>query len=65
MKSQVIDEIKELRQIRKRLGWSQQKLSTELGIGISTVARWESGRSNPGNLASEKIKQFLKKHKVK
>lgn len=60
---QMIDQLKQLGQIRKRLKWSQQKVATELGVSISTVARWESGKSNPGNLASDKIAQFIKKNK--
>jgi len=57
------DLAKQLIQVRKVLKWSQQKLATQLGVSISTIARWESGKSNPGNLASDKIEQFIKKNK--
>jgi transcriptional regulator with XRE-family HTH domain len=32
---------KELRAIRKRLGWRQADLAEELGVTANTVARWE------------------------
>jgi len=63
MKSQVTDEINKLYQLRKKMRWPQQKLAFELGVSISTIARWESGKNTPGNLAAEKIIRFLKKHK--
>lgn len=65
MKSQMADKIKKLNQVRNELEWSQQKLATELGVSISTVVRWESGNSNPGNLAMEKIGKFLRKQEMK
>ena len=32
---------KELRSIRKRLGWTQAELAEALGVAENTVARWE------------------------
>lgn len=63
MKNQIIDEVKKLKQIRLSLALPQQKLANELGVSISTVARWESGKSRPGNLALEKIRRFIAKYK--
>lgn len=63
MKSQITDEIKKLKQIRLSLNWSQQELSSELGVGIITLSRWESGKNIPGNIMLEKIiKPFIKKY---
>lgn len=32
---------KELRSIRKRLGWTQAEFAEALGVAENTVARWE------------------------
>ncbi|MDY6916924.1 MAG: helix-turn-helix domain-containing protein [Chloroflexota bacterium] len=48
-----------MRDIRKRLGLSQEELARRLGISGTTVARWESGRSRPSNLAVQAMKRLL------
>lgn len=30
----------EIKQIRKQLGWSQERLARELGLSFSTISRW-------------------------
>jgi transcriptional regulator with XRE-family HTH domain len=30
----------EIKQIRKQLGWSQERLARGLGLGFSTISRW-------------------------
>ncbi len=37
----------EIKQIRQRLGWSQERLARELGLSFSTISRWERGGSKP------------------
>ncbi|MGD0075361.1 MAG: helix-turn-helix domain-containing protein [Candidatus Binataceae bacterium] len=32
---------KQLREIRKRLGWTQQQMAEKLGVWRNSVARWE------------------------
>jgi transcriptional regulator with XRE-family HTH domain len=36
-----------IRQVRKRLGESQQKFSNRLGVALMTVSRWETGTTTP------------------
>lgn len=31
-------------ELRKRAGFTQQQLATEIGKSVSTIAKWESGR---------------------
>jgi DNA-binding transcriptional regulator YiaG len=39
----------ELKHLRTKRGWSQERLSRELAVSASTVVRWESdGGSIPG-----------------
>jgi len=33
----------EIRALRRRLGWTQQRLAQAVGASVATVARWESG----------------------
>ena len=37
-----------IREIRERLGWTQEKLAAELGVTQTAVSYWESGKRSPG-----------------
>jgi transcriptional regulator with XRE-family HTH domain len=37
----------QLKEVRKRLGYTQEQLSLETGISLSQIARIETGRINP------------------
>ncbi len=54
----------EIKDIRVKLGVSQEKLAQLIGVSFGTINRWERGISKPSNLAMEKIKE-LTKHKEK
>ena len=41
-----------MRLLRQRRGWRQIDLATKAGIGVSAVARLESGRLEPMRLAT-------------
>ena len=49
-----------LRDLRKKRGWSQERLARELGVSFQTIHRWESGKFNPSPLAEEKIEKLIK-----
>lgn len=57
----------EIKQIRKRLGWSQERLARELGLSFSTISRWERGESKPSpatqHLLNELVRSALPKSK--
>ena len=54
-------EIAELiREMRRRLGLSQEKFAHQLGVTCLTVNRWENGRAKPSPLAMEKIEGMLR-----
>lgn len=46
----------EIKDIRKKLGVSQEKLAQMLGVTFGTVNRWERGTCKPSNLALDKMK---------
>jgi hypothetical protein len=47
----------EMRELRKKLGWSQQRLATELGMSVSQIANYERGtvRSTGRQVAIPKV----------
>jgi len=48
----------EIKTLRKKLGLTQQQLATELCVTIGTVARWESGGSQPSPLAMHQLRRL-------
>jgi putative transcriptional regulator len=54
----------EIKEIRDRLGLSQEALAHVLGVSFQTINRWERGIFKPSNLAVEKIKQLMEKEKA-
>jgi putative transcriptional regulator len=51
------------RQLRKRLGLTQEKFAARLGVSFPTINRWENGRSIPSPLALQRIEQILREMK--
>jgi DNA-binding XRE family transcriptional regulator len=52
-----------LKDIRKKKGWSQERLARELGVSFQTIHRWEAGKFNPSPLAKEKIDILVTRNK--
>jgi len=36
-----------IKRIRLSLSWSQERMARELGVCVSTVNRWEMGKTSP------------------
>lgn len=49
-----------LRDLRSRLGVSQEQLAQRVGVSWSTVSRWENGKGAPSNLARKRLVSLLK-----
>ena len=47
--------------LREFLGWTQEKLAREVGISMSTLTRWESGKTKPSPLAKYNLKELIEK----
>jgi len=41
--------------LRKKMGWSQERFAREVGVSSKTTWRWENGLSKPSPLANEKL----------
>ena len=50
----------EIKAIREKLGLTQEAFAREVGVTVTTISRWESGRVAPHQLAVDKIKELAK-----
>ena len=48
-----------IRQCRNLKGWTQEQLARNVGVSLNTVQRWESGKTHPSPLATEKLLRVL------
>jgi putative transcriptional regulator len=49
-----------IRDLRLRMGLTQEKFAARLGVTFPTINRWENGRARPSPLAMEKIEALLR-----
>lgn len=48
-----------VRELRRRLGLTQEKMAARLGVTFPTINRWENGRAKPSPLALKQIEDLL------
>ena len=48
----------EIKNIRQNLMISQEDFARKIGVTISTIHRWEKGKSKPSKLALLRLKKF-------
>jgi putative transcriptional regulator len=48
-----------VRDLRQRLGLTQEKMAARLGVTFPTINRWENGRAKPSPLALKQIEDLL------
>jgi len=49
---------KDIKELRLRLGMSQEKFAYKLGVSVPTVSRWERGTFKPSQLGELRLKQL-------
>ncbi len=49
-----------VRELRKRLELTQEKLAAKLGVTFPTINRWENGHVAPSPLAKQRIQELLR-----
>lgn len=54
----------ELKEIRNKLGLTQEALARLIGVSFQTVNRWERGLFKPSPLAVEKLKSIMMNRQV-
>lgn len=53
-----------LKQTRQKQFLTQDEMSALLGVAVSTVNRWETGKAKPNIKTMKKIKEFCEEHKL-
>jgi DNA-binding transcriptional regulator YiaG len=48
-----------VREMRQRLGLTQERFAALLGVTLPTINRWENGRSKPSPLALKNLRELL------
>ena len=57
----VMEQLKEkVKELRKKMSWSQEDLAREIGISLSTVQRWEKQGGKPTRLARRELARLFK-----
>lgn len=49
---------KQVRYVRKYLGFSQKQLADALNVSFATINRWENSKVYPSNLAKKSFYEF-------
>jgi transcriptional regulator with XRE-family HTH domain len=49
-----------MRELRERMGLTQEKFAAKLGVTYPTINRWENGRAKPSPLAMKQIAEVLR-----
>ncbi len=55
----------QLNGIRERLGWTQAKLAKEVGVTVTTLARWERDEVPISEPAARLVRRILAEQKAK
>ncbi len=50
-----------VRELRERIGLTQEKFAAKLGVTTPTINRWEHGRAKPSPLALSQIEKLIRK----
>lgn len=48
-----------IRDVRARLGLTQEKFAAKLGVTLPTINRWENGRASPSPLAMRNLRELI------
>jgi len=49
-----------VRELRRRLGLTQEKFAARLGVTFPTINRWENGKATPSPLAMKQIVDLVR-----
>lgn len=49
-------------ELRKSLGMTREEFAVELGVGIATIQRWESGKFSPSRMAEKQLQKLVVKN---
>lgn len=50
-----------IKELRSKLGLTQEQFAAKVGVTFSTVNRWENGKGKPSPLAMRQIEELIEK----
>ena len=50
---------RKIRELRSKLGLTQEQFAAKVGVTFSTVNRWENGNGKPSPLAMRQIEELM------
>ena len=55
-----MEQLKEkVKELRKKMDWTQEDMAREVGVSLSTVQRWEKQGAKPTRLARRELQRFF------
>lgn len=51
----------DIKAVRKEFGLTQEEFAQKIGVSLSTVVRWETGRNKPSKLAVRRVEALARK----
>ena len=55
-----MEQLKEkVKELRKKMDWTQEDMAREIGVSLSTVQRWEKQGAKPTRLARRELQRFF------
>ena len=53
-----------LKELRKKKGWTQEDMSREMHVSLSTVQRWEKKGGEPTRLARRELQKLFRREGI-
>jgi transcriptional regulator with XRE-family HTH domain len=53
-----------LKELRKKKGWTQEDMSREMHVSLSTVQRWEKRGGEPTRLARRELQRLFRREGI-
>ena len=50
-----------VKELRKKMGWTQEDMARQIDVSLSTVQRWEGKGANPTRLARKELRRLFQK----
>jgi len=50
-----------VRELREKMGWTQEELARQMYVSLSTVQRWEIKGGKPNHIADRQLRKLFRK----
>ncbi len=52
---------RKIRELREKMGWTQEALARHMYVSLSTIQRWENKGGNPNRLSLRELRKLFRK----